>query len=477
MLKELEKKIDIFLRANKLSSVDNLLAAVSGGADSTAMLYALAALKTAGRLDADILVCHINHQLRGRRSDADQQFVVEQAKQLGFAIVTIAVDVAGYAAKNKLSIETAGRKLRIESLIDIAKANGIEIIATAHHADDNAETILQRLARGTGFRGIAGIWPVKNFGDEIKFIRPLLAVTRERILEYLNGRDIKWRTDQSNYDCKYRRNYIRHKLIGYLDKEAHRPIAEQLVELSESAQRFYSLVCRCADRLWAELTDCASGKIVLRTDGFLPQPPAVRGELIRRCLSSLGSGERDLTAKHFESIIRLAEQKTSGKKIELPNGFTAGYEYGDLIFAAAAVPLASEEDRDKAVSLKIPGTTRFNRYLIEAAVLDAENCELEEFKRRKDEFSEWFDFSRIEGALTIRFRADGDRFVPLSLCKEKRIGKFLTDAQIRQDIRSRTLVIADDRKIIWLYPVRISEAAKVNKKTAKILQLKIIARD
>jgi len=167
MMLEFEQKVADFIRSNELpGSADKILLAVSGGADSTALLYAMRALSSKNVFGAKLLCAHINHQLRGAEADSDEDFVIAQAAELKLAVTTKRVDVRGFAGRNKLSIETAARKLRIINLIEIARANNCEAIATAHQKNDNAETILQRLTRGTGFRGLGGIWPMRVFGDE-----------------------------------------------------------------------------------------------------------------------------------------------------------------------------------------------------------------------------------------------------------------------------------------------------------------------
>ena len=228
-----EQRIAGFIRENELiESRGRLLLAVSGGADSTALLYAICALKDRAELDAELVCAHINHQLRAARGDRDQEFVVEQAEKLGLDVSTRRVDVRGFARKAGLSIETAARELRIESLLDIADNAGCDHIATAHQKNDNAETLIQRLARGTGIRGLGGIWPMRAFGRRnVRFVRPMLCVTRMEVIEYLNERNLKWRQDSTNADCKFRRNYIRHRLLPAIQADCAPPLLEQLFDL------------------------------------------------------------------------------------------------------------------------------------------------------------------------------------------------------------------------------------------------------
>ena len=485
MLLEFEQKVADFIRANELfGSADKVLLAVSGGVDSTALLYAMAALSSENVFGAELLCGHINHQLRGAEADSDEDFVTAQAGELKLGITTRRVDVRGYAGRNKLSIETAARKLRIKKLLEIARANNCDCVATAHQKNDNAETLLQRLTRGTGFRGLGGIWPMRVFGDEFKFIRPLLCVRRDEIIKYLEQRNLKWRQDQTNADCAYRRNYIRHRLLPALQQGCSGSLVEELSKLSESARRFYNVVCSRADEVWPKAADCVGEKVTLDSKMLLAQPKPVMVELVRRSLIILACGEKDLTQRHYESILQLAEQNVSSKKIALPGEFVVGAEYGSLIFSGpqkTEVRSQNSEVRKPSsalcalsyVILEVPGKTKFDRNLIEATILEADEEEFEKFKAKKNNFIERFDFDKIKLPLVVRFRRPGDRFVPLGLGEEKKVGKFLTAARVPQEVRQKLLVVADSKKIIWVWPIRICEQAKVTSGTRKILQLQI----
>ena len=474
MLLEFEKKLADFIRANGLlGSTEKILLAVSGGADSIALMYVMHALMAEGILNTRLLCAHINHQLRGAEGDLDEEFVVTQATKLMLAVTTSRIDVRGFARLHKLSIETAARQLRMEALIDIAKANNCSRIATAHQKNDNAETILQRLSRGTGFRGLGGIWPVRVFADQIKFIRPLLCFTRDEVIRYLQQRNLNWRQDHTNADCSYRRNYIRHRLMPALQQDCSDLIVEQLSQLARSARRYYSVVCSRADELWLCLVDCDEYKTVLDLKLFLTEPQPVRVELIRRSLANVGCGERDLTQGHYEGILQLAEQNVTGRKMELPGGFVVRREYGDLIFTRPEANTASDMQSSESVELDVPGQTRFGKYLIESKILEAESSRFEQFKKGKTNRVEWFDLEKIKPPLIVRHRRSGDRFVPLGQIAEKKIGKFLTAQRIPQGIRRDVFVVADEEKIIWVRPIRISQQARITGNTRKILQLEV----
>jgi tRNA(Ile)-lysidine synthase len=467
---EFEKKIAVFIEANGLfDSEETILLAVSGGADSVALLYTMCALKAEEVLSVELFCAHINHQLRAAEADTDERFVVVQTTDLNLPIATKRVDVRSFAYQNKLSIETAARQLRIESLLDIAKANNCSRIVTGHQKNDNAETVLQRLSRGTGFRGLGGIWPIRAFNDNIKFVRPLLCVTRDEITQYLQQRNLKWQTDHTNDDCTYRRNYIRNRLLPTLQKECSSSIVEKLFSLSQSALRFYSFVCNRAEKAWPRLAKCVGGEVELNLKNFLSEPELVKVELIRRSLTTTGSGERRLTQQHYEKILRLAKQNISGKRIELPNGFVAKREYKNLIFARYKKENVCSNAICSNTELEIPGRTQFDQYSIEATIYLAPSFTGGSVSR----CVERFDMDKLKLPLVIRSRQDGDRFWPLGLKAEKKVGKFLTAMRIPQQVRAKVLIVADREKILWVWPARMSEQAKITNATKKILQLQI----
>jgi tRNA(Ile)-lysidine synthase len=478
MLTGFENKVADFIKANALfCSSDRVLLAVSGGADSTALLYAMCALKAGNVLSAELLCAHINHQLRGAEADKDENFVVAEAEKLKLAVITRQVDVREFARNNKLSIETAARKLRLESLLDIAKADNCDCVVTAHQKNDNAETILQRLSRGTGVRGLGGIWPRRVFDDNISFVRPLLCVGRDEIIEYLKKRNLKWRDDHTNVDCSYRRNFIRHRLLPALRQQCSDSIVESLFDLSVSAQRFYNLVCSEAEKIWPKTAQVDDETVTLNLESFLTQSQPVKVELVRRALARLGSGERDLTHRHYEKILRLAEQEAGGRKLALPNGFIVQREYENLFFTRPEESYIVDESRNKTVELRIPGKTKFGCYLIEAAIPDAP---ITSYQSLRDQLpitsyktTERFDLGKIKLPLVVRYRREGDRFWPLGLAGQKKVGKFLTAAKVPQQMRKNVLIIADSEKIIWLWPIRISERARITDDTKKVIQLQI----
>jgi tRNA(Ile)-lysidine synthase len=464
MLKKLEQKTADFIAAEHLTPADGkVLLAISGGADSSALLHVMAALRL------DIYCAHINHQLRTDEAQRDEDFVIEQCQKLKVPVITIKIDVRDYAKKSKLSVETAARNLRIEKLVEIAKSQNCDCIATAHHKNDNAETIIDRLIRGTGLRGLCGIWPAKEFTAGIRFIRPLLCATRDEIIQYMNDKNLKWCTDRTNTDFAYRRNFIRHRLLPALQKNSADDIVERLAVLSKASRGFYQMVCRTADAIWPDIATVNENNIIVDSDKIANQPAEIKIEIARRALAHLDCREQDITERHYTGILRLPDDS----QLQLPNRVTVHRQGGKIFFTRSSATKQSESIPADTIVLKVPGTTQFGPYTINADIIEIEQDDLVRFKKTKTNLVEWFDFEKLKLPLEIRPRGRGDRFWPLGLAGEKKVGKFLTTAKVSSALRRKLLVIADSEKIIWLCPVRISERAKVTNDTRKVIQIKI----
>ncbi len=479
MTDRLEETVAEFIRRHGLfAGADRILLAISGGADSIALLHILMALKAQGWIEADLVCAHINHQLRGPASDADEQFVVAQANLLGLPVVARAVEVRAHARRHRLSLETAARQLRLASLAEIARHRECTWIGTGHQKNDNAETVLQRLLRGTGFRGLAGIWPARQL-DDLRLASPLLCATRTEIGQYLKRRALPWREDATNVDVAYTRNYIRHRLLPLLQQEARGSLVDELSELATSARRLYVRIEREAEEAWASLATCAAGNVILNASGLASLPEPVAIELIRKAVVGLGGDNSDWASPHYRSILQLARRSIGGKRASLPGGLTAQREQTQIILSTAEprkvcrVGLAPPSPAPTV--LAVPGKTQFAGEEIEASILQRGEVDAAELSSDKSPFTEYFDLDRVKLPIVVRTRRPGDRFQPLGMAGEKKVGKFLTTAKMPRDLRERILILADREKIVWVYPVRISEQAKITDRTRHVLQLTIRA--
>ncbi|MBN2131517.1 MAG: tRNA lysidine(34) synthetase TilS [Sedimentisphaerales bacterium] len=471
-----ERQVADFISRNALfAGTRRVLLAISGGADSIALLHTLLSLRAAGCVDAEFVCAHVNHQLRGRAAEEDEAFVLREAARCGLPAAAARVDVRRCAERDQLSLETTARRLRLQRLGAMARCHECACIATGHQKNDNAETVVHRLQRGTGFRGLAGIWPARRFDNGLTFARPLLCVRRDEIVTYLNARKLQWRHDHTNTDPAYTRNRIRHRLLPALQRQAGGPVIDALSDLALAAGKLFGDIERQAARAQRQLATRAAGRSALDPGGLLRLPVPVAVELVRRELVSLGCHERDLSRKHYASILGLARAPAGGKKATLPEGFVAQRQR-DRIILTSPRPDAGNGETARAfapVWLQIPGTTRCPRGTVEARIRGRNEIGASEIAGDKGPLREYLDYDRVAQRVVVRARRPGDRFRPLGTTGEKKLGKFLTAARVPQAVRNDLLVFDDGEKIIWACPVRISERVKVTADTRRVIELKV----
>jgi tRNA(Ile)-lysidine synthase len=477
MRDRLEETVAEFIRRQGLfAGAGRILLAVSGGADSTALLHILVALRAQGSIRPELVCAHINHRLRGPASDADEHFVIEQANQLGLPVVVRVVNVRAHVRAHRLSLETAARQLRLAGLGEIARERGCPWVCTGHQKNDNAETVLHRLWRGTGFRGLAGIRPARQFGD-VWFASPLLRATRREIVQYLEARALRWREDLTNVDMVYTRNYIRHRLLPFLQQEAQGDLVKELSELAASAGKLCDRVEREAGDAWSRLVASAAGEIVIQAAGLVALPELVAVELIRRAIADLAPDGSEPAAPHYRAVLELARTDGGGKGVVLPGGLIVRREAERIVLSrsqpASVGRVGLAPPTSAATVLVVPGKTSFAGREIEARICARDEIDMARLRSDKGPSVEYLDWDQVKPPVVVRTRRPGDRFQPLGMTDEKKVGKFLTTAKVSRDLRERLLVLADRDGIIWVYPVRISERVKITAGTRRVLQLTI----
>lgn len=399
-----------------------VLVALSGGADSVALLHALRAL------GYPIRAFHLNHCLRGAESDRDEAFCRALCTHLGVALTVERVDVAAAAREQGRGVEETARRIRYARLQDAAQ--GVKI-ATAHTADDNLETVLFHLARGTGPKGLAGIPPVRG-----QVIRPLLGVERAQVEAYLASIGQDFVTDSSNADNGFTRNRIRHTVVPAL--RAIQPTAAQ------AAARLGDLLRQDEDCLGGLAQECLAQ--AARPDGaWDAQPlrqahPAVRTRALRRLLAQSGMPLRDVTAQHFHALERLLESDHPSAQCDLPHGYAAHREYGafrltqgDVQTARPAVPLVVPSDL-----LLWDGSVRVSAHVLEKN---------EVFYKSFNTFC--VDCGTIDFvSLCVRTRRTGDRIRLSEKSGSRTLKKLLIDRKIPRLRREELAVVADKNGVI-----------------------------
>lgn len=329
---------DLFLQTNDeyhlIGPEDSILIAVSGGPDSVALCRILYALKT--RLSITMGLAHFNHLLREDESERDEQFVMKLADTLDLPFFSRQADVKAYAKTNKLSIETAGRKLRYAFFNEIAEANGYSKIATGHTRDDNAEQILMNLLRGSGSDGLSGIPPMR---DE-RIIRPLIQFSKKSIYALLEASHHPFMVDSSNLENTFLRNRVRNGLIPLLEKEYNPEIKESLLRLSQVIKDETLFV---QDHARQALDDCRmesnAASLTLSKKLFHDFHPALQKRILRLGIQQVKGDLKAISWVHLNSIIDFCIQKTPGKSLDLPGQIRIYKAEKSIMIKKEAIPL------------------------------------------------------------------------------------------------------------------------------------------
>jgi len=444
---------------NMLSSGDKIVVAFSGGVDSTALIYILNSLSK--RLNIKLFAAHLNHQIRGKDADADASFVKRTSDKLGIPCFAEKFDVPGFARQEKLNLEDAARRIRYEFLERIAAKTGANKIALAHTADDNIETFLMRLIRGTGMKGLEGIPPVRD-----KIVRPMIELYRKEIEQYLSSKKITARIDRTNYETKYLRNRVRRNLIPAL--ESYNPkIRESLVRAIDAANAIQDFVGSKAKEAFKNVVSLKTNdEIRIDINEFLKTDPMLKGEVLRLAIGAVKKDLVDISLVHINDIIDQLEKKRA--EVDLP-GIYAVVNKGTL-------SISTERPKKKTSksfmrTLEIPGEIKDENdgFMIEADILDSvPTSEL----HAKNPYQAFLDYDKIAKPLIVRNRREGDAYSPIGLKGRKKLQDIFVDEKVDIDERDRIPVVEDATpRIVWVVGYRMAEEVKVTAKTKKVVKL------
>ena len=299
----------------------SLLLAVSGGADSMVLADGVLQLVNEGYCSAHVL--HVEHGLRGEEALADAELVRRFCEEKGLAFTCVHVDVNAYSQGNKLSTEEAARKLRYAALEGKAQELNVDFILTAHHSDDQAETVLLKLLRGAGTEGLSGMQVRSG-----KILRPLLLLTREHLENYCALQNINYCYDSSNDDLHYTRNKIRRELLPYLEKNFNPAIKKAVVQSAGILQEDDDCLNQMAQEKFQAIANCTDEGVILNVRKWQEVPAALRKRILRQAYFLAGG--KELGYRHTEALDVLCLRKTSGKYLQLPQKMQAFYQRGSL---------------------------------------------------------------------------------------------------------------------------------------------------
>lgn len=453
----LEKVNQTIINYQMIEANDSILVGVSGGVDSVVLLDILVKLRPVYNLT--IFVAHLNHGLRGKVADEDEAFVVNLAEKYNVKVYTKKEDMLAYADANKISSEEAGRVLRYAFFDEIMQRENIQKIAIAHNKNDQAETILMRIMRGTGLDGIVGIKPVNG-----RIIRPLLFCSRAEIEAFESAEKLNHREDDTNKENIYTRNTIRNQLIPQLENLYNPNLVEGLSRMGQLLADDLEIIENQLEEILQKIAFQRQEKMVsFNRKVFLDLSLGLKRRVLRHAIQSIQGDLVNIEEKHIHNMIQLISQGKTGKEIHLTNGWIAKNNYD---FFEISQP--SEKYANYEFELEIGKKQSFGTFEIETFVEDKIKIDF----YTKDIFLKFFDYDRIKSSLKVRNRRPGDRIVPLGMKGSKKIKDLFIDEKVASDKRNQIPLIVCGDEIVWVVGYRIGDGFKVSEQTKKVLVVK-----
>ena len=452
MVKTIEQKVLKLIDENHLiEKNDKVLLALSGGADSILLFHFL--LKFKRRLGISFIGFHLNHKIRGKAAKEDEIFCRNLCEKHNVEIFVVTKDVKGYAKKNKLSVEEAGRTLRYKELERIADEESIDKIATAHNSSDNTETVLLNLIKGAGSKGLSGI-PVQRG----KIIRPLLSLTADEIRSYLKTKKLDFRLDSSNLEIDFERNFIRNEIIPKLKKLNPR-VEQKVLNSSRIIKNMRTFIEQQINAIIQSSVKFSSGELRINLIKLQEFDKALWSEFFKSIIESKFT--TDLSTENLESLIHLVDNQ-AGKKLVLSNEIIALKERGYLSINLVKPP--SKELFEKTIQIN-------DKAEINGHSIKIEKVSLEEIRRSRKKSIEYISADGIKSVFHLRKWREGDKFYPLGMKGSKKISDFLIDEKIPSVKKKEQLVLLNAGNIVWVVGLRIDDRFKLTPQTNKVIKL------
>lgn len=457
-------KVDAYIeKYQMIKDGDSVVAGISGGPDSVCLFFVLLMLQEQKAFS--LTAVHINHGLRGADADADERFVVELCEKYQVPLEIFRVDLELISGKRKQSLEEAGREVRREAFQSVLEKYGGNRIALAHHQNDNAETLLWNLARGTGLHGMCGIRPVNGV-----WIRPLLCLERREIEQFLEEQGQNYCIDQTNLETAYTRNKLRHQVLPILENEVNlaairhmNETMEQMCMLREFAEEeTKKAVQKCVIR------DAERDALEIVEKSWRELPAFLQDEVIYHCVQRTSGTCRDLARTHVEAVRELFENQV-GKRRDLPGKIRAVRRYAGVLLEKNQMEVTAFEK-----ILQIPGVTVIpeKNLKITCRILEKEDgWKVSEIPQKL--YTKWFDYDIIHSCLKLRGRESGDSIVIDKEGHRQKLKAWFVNEKIPAGQRGEIPLIAEEDRIVWIVGHRMSTLYQVHAQTTRILQIEV----
>ena len=445
----LQKIEDYIRQQHMLERGDTVIVGVSGGADSVCLLLVLKEL--CARYELNIRVVHVEHGVRGQESLEDADFVERLCQKLEVPFTCAHFDVPQYARKKGMSVEEAGRKLRYETFEREADFFPGAKIAVAHNQNDQAETVLFQMARGSDVRGMGGISPVRG-----RVIRPLLCVSRQDIEAYLWEMGQDFCVDATNETDLYARNCLRHQVIPVLEQVNSQAVAH-IAAGAEKMRELDAYLGKQIQELREQFVQCRASGLQIHDSCVGQVESFLLRELIYRLLTEAAGNARDISRVHVAQVERLF-CSGMGKNCDLPYGLRA-------VRVPEGVFIGKEVFREKKVisPVELPDARDFSTELICGKV------KTDEIPKKK--YTKWIDYDKIKDSLCVRTRREGDYFWINQNGDRQKLKQFFINEKIPRQLRDEILLVADGSHIVWVVGYRLSAYYYAEEETDKILKI------
>ena len=459
------ERVKKYIRENQLLEAGSMVVAgVSGGADSVAMLHILKSIQK--EFGFSLEAVHIHHGIRGKEADRDEALVKKICEEWQIPFQSYHYPVPRLSREWKLGEEETGRIVRKQAFAEEKKKLGFSEkreggmgrfrIALAHNRNDLAETMLHHLARGTGLRGLSGIHPCNG-----EIIRPVLCLERKEIVYYLEERGIPYITDSSNLSDEYTRNRIRHHILPAMELEINQKTVEHMAETARilaSADEYFQKKGKELLKL------CRRKEGYFLDDIFFEEDSIIREYAVMEGFEQLAGKRKDFTSLHVEQVFSLRE-KEIGRYICFPRHLRAIRQYGGVLLEKTETQEAPEYT-ERFFEIPVPGTLRCSFGIFETKIFPYKNQKIEEKK-----YTKWMDYDKIKGSPCVRTRKQGDYLVVNSAGGRKKLNRVFIDEKIPAGLRDQIPVVAAGSEILWIPGGRMNEQYKITSTTGRVLEL------
>ena len=464
---DIKERFLSYIEENSLiNKGDGIVVGLSGGPDSVCLLHLLCSIRE--ELNLKIVAAHINHMIRGEAADADENYSKKLCEKMRVKFFVLRKDVEGFAKNSGLSSETAGRRVRYDFFDEVLKKTGFLKIATAHNANDQAETILLRIMRGTGLDGLTGI-PVKR---DDKYIRPILFMKREEVESYCEENCLEPRIDGTNLEKIYSRNKVRLDILPYMKENFNKDVIEAINRMALLLQEDNKFIVEEVSRSYKKYCIEKIDKVIIQKEVF-NEGSAIVGRIIRKAIKKVNGNQYDVELKHIKEIENI-QQMSTNKIIDLPYGICAENVYGDIHIKMKSSIRKNEYDEVVYEKKLIDGKKiEFGEYIFYCSVLKKD----ENVQINKNKYIKYFDYNKINGNIIIRQRKNGDKINPLGMNGNKKLKDIFIDMKVPKEERDIIPIVQFGDYIAWVVSLKLSNKFKVTNETKNILKIEFSRKE